>query len=241
MVQRHILLVDDDDDVRASLRRPLQGEGYQVSEAPSLAAAQALAAQPGQRFDVILLDLDLPDGDGRSLCTSLRAGGMNVPIIVLTGFGEEADVVSALDSGANDYVLKPFRVSELLARVRAQLRVHDISEDAEMTVGPFRFRPIDRLLLATDGTRLRLTGKEAAVLKYLLRAAGAVSRNELLRQVWGYNASATTHTVETHIYRLRQKLEGDSGKPRMLLNEDGGYRLYPEGQPADAPSLRQAV
>lgn len=240
MVQRHILLVDDDDDVRASLRRPLQGEGYVISEAASLAAAHEQIARPGQRFDVILLDLGLPDGDGRGLCSSFRAEGINVPIIVLTGFGEEDDVVSALDSGANDYVLKPFRISELLARLRAQMRVHDISEDAEMAVGSFRFRPSDRLLVAADGTRVRLTGKEAAVLKYLLRAGCAVSRNELLRQVWGYNATATTHTVETHIYRLRQKLDGDGSGLRMLLNEGGGYRLYPEGQSPDDTPLRQA-
>ena len=226
--QRQILVVDDDEDVRISLRRPLIAEGYVLAEAASAGQATNAVAS-GQRFDLIILDLALPDGDGRDLCASMRRTGVSVPIILLTGLGEEDEVVRGLDAGANDYVIKPFRVSELLARVRAQLRVHDISEDAELALGKFRFRPGDRLLIEPNGTRLRLTGKEAAVLKYLYRASGAVGRTELLQQVWGYNATATTHTVETHIYRLRQKLEDDPARLRMLLNEDGGYRLYPDG------------
>ena len=230
--QRHILVVDDDSDLRAALRRPLTAEGYTVTECASAAEAARVTTVPGRRFDLIILDLRLPDGDGSDLCAALRRQGISVPIILLTGLAEETEVVRGLDSGANDYVIKPFRVSELLARVRAQMRVHDISEDAELTIGRFRFRPGDRLLIEFDGTRVRLTGKEAAVLKYLFRAGAAVARTELLQQVWGYNASATTHTVETHIYRLRQKLEADPARLSMLLNEDGGYRLYPNGAPA---------
>jgi DNA-binding response OmpR family regulator len=230
--QRHILVVDDDSDLRAALRRPLIAEGYMVTECGSAAETARIAATPGRRFDVIILDLGLPDGDGRDLCVAMRRQGISVPIILLTGLGGENEVVRGLDSGANDYVIKPFRISELLARVRAQMRVHDISEDAELTIGRFHFRPGDRLLIQSDGVRVRLTGKEAAVLKYLFRAGTAVTRTELLQQVWGYNASATTHTVETHIYRLRQKLEADPARLSMLLNEDGGYRLYPNGTPA---------
>jgi len=227
--QRHILVVDDDSDLRIALRRPLIAEGYTVTEAGSAAEAARAAFAPGRRFDVIILDLGLPDGDGRDLCVDLRQQGISVPIILLTGLGDESEVVRGLDSGANDYVIKPFRVSELMARVRAQARMHDISEDAELAIGQFRFRPGDRLLIEFDGTRIRLTGKETEVLKYLFRARVPVTRTELLQQVWGYNASATTHTVETHIYRLRQKLEADPARLRMLLNEDGGYRLYPSG------------
>ncbi len=225
--QRHILVVDDDPDLCLALRRPLLAEGYLVTEAGSAAAGQR--AIGGRRFDLIILDLGLPDGDGRDLCRALRRQGVNVPVMLLTGLDGEHEVVRGLDAGANDYVTKPFRVHELMARVRAQMRVHDISEDAELTIGRFRFRPGDRLLIQPDGSRLRLTGKEAAVLKHLYRADGPVSRLDLLQQVWGYHASATTHTVETHIYRLRQKLEADSARVRMLLNEEGGYRLYPEG------------
>jgi DNA-binding response OmpR family regulator len=227
--QRHILVVDDDSDLRTALRRPLIAEGYTVTEAGGSVEAAGLVTAPGRRFDVILLDLGLPDGNGRDLCVELRQRGISVPIILLTGLDEEDEVVRGLDAGANDYVTKPFRVSELMARVRAQLRVHDVSEDAELTIGRFRFRPGDRLLIKRDGSRIRLTGKEGAVLKYLFRADGPVTRTELLQRVWGYNASATTHTVETHIYRLRQKLEVDPARLRMLLNEDGGYRLYPNG------------
>ena len=227
--ERHILVVDDDEDLRISLRRPLTAEGYTVSEAGSAAEAAAAATGRGKRFDGIILVLALPDGGGRDLCADLRRRGVSVPIILLTGLGEEDEVVRGLDSGANDYVLKPFRVSELMARLRAQVRTHDISEDAELVIGRFRFRPGDRLLIEPGGNRVRLTGKEAAVLKFLLRANTSVGRTELLQQVWGYNASATTHTVETHIYRLRRKLEADPAGARMLVNEDGGYRLYPEG------------
>jgi DNA-binding response OmpR family regulator len=227
--KRRILVVDDDPDLRLSLRRPLTAEGYLITEAGNATDGAAAATAPTSRFDVIILDLGLPDGDGRDLCAELRRQGVRVPIILLTGLDDEHEVVRGLDAGANDYVTKPFRMSELLARVRAQMRVHDISEDAELAIGPFRFRPGDRLLIEPEGMRVRLTGKEAAVLKYLFRAGGPVSRTELLRHVWGYHASATTHTVETHIYRLRQKLEGDPVRMRLLLNEEGGYRLYPTG------------
>ena len=152
-----------------------------------------------------------------------------MPIILLTGLGDEQEVVRGFESGANDYVIKPFRVAELMARVRVQMRMHDTSEDAEVTIGRFRFRPGDRLLLDPDGTRLRLTVKETAVLKYLYRAQTPVTRMELLQQVWGYHAAVSSHTVETHIYRLRQKLGDDQPGSRLLLNEDGGYRLYPGG------------
>ena len=227
--QRHILVIDDDAELRAVLRRPLAAEGYTVTEADCIAEGRRLAATSGKRFDLVILDLRLPDGDGCDLCGELRRQGLRVPVLLLSGVGDEAEMVRALDSGASDYVVKPFRIHELMARLRAQLRAHDISEDAELPLGRFRFRPGDRLLIDLDGRRLRLTGKEAAMLKYLLRADGAVSRAELLHQVWGYSAAATTHTVETHIYRLRQKLETEPGRLRMLLNENNGYRLYPNG------------
>ena len=240
-LHRHILVVDDDPDLRIALRQLLAGEGYLVTEAASVAEATQAVTGAGLRVDIVILDLALPDGDGRDLCTTLRRQGINVPIILLTGMDDEHDVVRGLDAGANDYVIKPFRMSELLARVRAQLRVHDISEDAELVIGRFRFRPADRTLIEPDGSRVPLTGKEAAVLKYLYRAGGPVSRTELLQQVWGYHANASTHTVETHIYRLRLKLELDLTGMRLLQNEEGGYRLYPagirarNGAPAQAP------
>jgi DNA-binding response OmpR family regulator len=234
VAQRHILVVDDDADLRLTLRRPLIAAGYALTEANSAAAAARVVA--ARRFDLIILDGALPDGDGGALCADLRRKGINVPIVMLSGLGNEEAVVRGLDAGANDYVVKPFRTSELMARLRAQLRAHDISEDAELRIGRFRFRPGDNLLIAFDDTRIRLTGKEVAVLKYLFRAGATVTRAELLQQVWGYHATATTHTVETHIYRLRQKLEPDPARMRFLLNEDNGYRLYPDGIPDCSPA-----
>jgi DNA-binding response OmpR family regulator len=134
-----------------------------------------------------------------------------------------------LDAGANDYITKPFRLNELLARLRAQLRSFESSEDAVFTIGPYVFRPAAKQLLEPlRNKRIRLTDKEASILKFLYRAAGRpVARQVLLNEVWGYNAAVTTHTLETHIYRLRQKIEPDSAASKLLLTEGGGYRLDP--------------
>ena len=134
-----------------------------------------------------------------------------------------------LDAGANDYIAKPFRLNELLARLRAQLRVYDNSEDAVFPIGPYSFRPSSKLLLEPQRNRkIRLTEKECAILKFLYRAGSRpVGRQILLNEVWGYNSAVTTHTLETHIYRLRQKIEPDPTNSRLLLTEGGGYRLDP--------------
>jgi DNA-binding response OmpR family regulator len=191
---------------------------------------------PEARFDAVILDVGLPDGDGRDYCVRLRGEGHRMPIIMLTGSNAENDVVRGLDSGANDYISKPFRLAELLARLRAQLRSFESSEDAVFAIGPYMFRPAAKLLQDPGrGRRIRLTEKEAAILKFLYRAGThAVARQVLLNEVWGYNASVTTHTLETHIYRLRQKIEPDPGNARLLITEGGGYRLDPEGAPAIA-------
>lgn len=227
---RPILVVDDDEALRQTLVEQLAHEGeFLPSEAGT--AAEALAKLKGEdsRFDAIVLDIGLPDGDGRELCIRLRKEGVRMPILMLTGADAEQDIVRGLDSGANDYIAKPFRVSELMARLRAQLRVFDNSEDAVFTVGPYTFRPSAKLLLEPARNRkIRLTEKEAAILKYLYRAGGRpVGRQILLNEVWGYNSAVTTHTLETHIYRLRQKIEPDPSQARLLLTEGGGYRLDP--------------
>jgi DNA-binding response OmpR family regulator len=154
-----------------------------------------------------------------------------MPIIMLTGSDDEADVVRGLDAGANDYIAKPFRLAELLARLRAQVRIFENSEDAVFTIGPYTFRPSAKLLQEpVKNRRIRLTEKEAAILKFLYRAGTRpVARQVLLNEVWGYNANVTTHTLETHIYRLRQKIEPDPGNARLLVTEGGGYRLDPGG------------
>ena len=227
---RPILIVDDDEALRQTLAEQLAHEGEFVpSEAGTAGEALALLGAEESRFDAVVLDIGLPDGDGRDLCQRLRRQGVRIPILMLTGADGEQDIVRGLDSGANDYIAKPFRVSELMARLRAQLRVFDNSEDAIFTVGPYTFRPSAKLLLeAARNRKIRLTEKEAAILKYLYRAGGRpVARQILLNEVWGYNSAVTTHTLETHIYRLRQKIEPDPAQARLLLTEGGGYRLDP--------------
>jgi len=188
------------------------------------------------RYDAILLDVGLPDGDGRDLCAKLRRDGKKMPVIMLTGADAEHDVIRGLNAGANDYVAKPFKLNELLARVRAQLRVFDNSEDAVFAIGPYQFRPSARLMLnLVRNRKVRLTDKESNILKFLYRADGkVVARQVLLNEVWGYSSAVTTHTLETHIYRLRQKIEADPGHPLLLLTESGGYRLDPRTTPEGA-------
>ena len=227
---KKILLVDDDKDLREELKEQfLLHEESHADEAGSGAAGLKLLET--NRYDVIILDVGLPDMDGREVCKIIRRLGIKVPIIMLTGADTEADTILGLDSGANDYVTKPFRFGVLLARIRAHLRQHQQSEDAVFVIGPYSFRPGVKLLIHTETEgKIRLTEKETSILKYLLKARGKpVSRGELLDEVWGYNAGVTTHTLETHIYRLRQKIEENPSQARLLLTEPGGYRLAAEG------------
>ena len=228
---RPILVVDDDQRLCAMLLEQLAVDGeFSAEGAASIAEAEA-ALVGRARFDAVILGVSLPDGDGRDFCVRLRRQGLKVPIIMLTGAGGEADVGRGRDSGANDCIAKPFRLAELLARLRTQLRIFENSEDADFTIGPYLFRPAAKILHEpAQNKRIRLTEKEAAILKYLYRAgATAVPRQVLLNEVWGYNANVTTHTLETHIYRLRQKIEPAPGVARLLITEAGGYRLDPEG------------
>ena len=225
---RPVLIVEDDAALAATLAEQLALEGeFEPVAVSRLAEAEARLTAPDARFDLVLLDVTLPDGDGRDFCAHLRRRGLRMPVVMLTGADAEADIVAGLDSGANDYIAKPFRMNELLARIRAQLRVYDSSEDAVFKVGPYLFRPSAKQLQdSARGKRLRLTEKEAAILKFLHRAGGKpVPRQILLNEVWGYNSNVTTHTLETHIYRLRQKIEPDPTDARLLVTESGGYRL----------------
>ena len=220
--------MDDDDDLRTSLVEQLRlHEEFETNEASD--AAAALVVCKDERFDAILLDVGLPDMDGRELCRVMRRTGVKAPIIMLTGADTDADTILGLDSGANDYITKPFRLGVLLARLRAHIRQHESSEDAVFTIGPYTFQPGNKMLLqGDDGGKIRLTEKETAILKFLLRASGeVVSRDTLLNEVWGYNAGVTTHTLETHVYRLRQKIEANPSNAELLVTEPGGYRLAP--------------
>ena len=156
----------------------------------------------------------------------MRKNGFKSPIIMLTGADSDADTILGLDAGANDYVVKPFKFSVLLARVRAHMRSHEQSDDAVFKIGPYEFRPAVKMMVTADDKKTRLTEKETSILKFLFRAGGKpVSREVLLDEVWGYNSGVTTHTLETHVYRLRQKIEPDPSNASILLTESGGYRL----------------
>ena len=222
---KKILLVDDDDDLREALSEQLvMTDDFDVFEAAT--GAQGLQRAKEALYDLVILDVGLPDTDGRELCRLLRKQGVKCPIVMLTGHDSDADTILGLDAGANDYVTKPFRFPVLLARIRAQLRQHEQSEDAVFQLGPYTFKPAMKLLETEDLKKIRLTEKETNILKYLYRAQdGVVAREVLLHEVWGYNAGVTTHTLETHIYRLRQKIEPDPSNVRLLVTESGGYRL----------------
>jgi DNA-binding response OmpR family regulator len=225
--QKTILIVDDDPDLREALAEQLRlHEEFATAEAATGAEGVRLARE--MKPDLILLDVDLPDMDGRETCRLLRKDQVSSPIIMLTAAAGDSDTILGLDAGANDYVVKPYRFAVLLARIRAQLRSHEQSEDATFRIGSYAFRPSAKLLTDPQQKKIRLTEKETSILKYLYRAGETpVSREELLAEVWGYNAGVTTHTLETHVYRLRQKIEADPASPRILLTEAGGYRLQP--------------
>jgi DNA-binding response OmpR family regulator len=220
-----ILLVDDDEDLREALREQLlMTEDFDVYEGSS--GAEALEKIKQQSYDLMVLDVGLPDTDGRELCRLIRKQGVKCPILMLTGHDTDSDTILGLDAGANDYITKPFKFPVLLARLRAQLRQHEQSEDAIFSLGPYTFKPSIKILVTADDKKIRLTEKETNILKFLYRATEqVVPRDILLHEVWGYNASVTTHTLETHIYRLRQKIEPDPGKASILITENGGYRL----------------
>ncbi|MET0545627.1 MAG: response regulator transcription factor [Caulobacterales bacterium] len=225
--KKTILIVDDDKDLREALAEQLELHEDFHPQLADCAGAGIQAAREDQ-IDLIILDVDLPDMDGREACRILRKSGVRMPIIMLTAADSDSDAILGLDSGANDYVTKPFKFSVLLARVRAHLRSHEQSEDAVFRIGPYEFRPATKLLLDSKGRKVRLTEKETSILKYLYRAGEKpVQREELLREVWGYNSNVSTHTLETHVYRLRQKIEPDPQNARLLLTDLGGYRLQP--------------
>jgi len=227
MTSRTILIVDDDDDLRGTLVEQLAlYEEFDVLQEAT--AAKGVTAARGGLIDLLIMDVGLPDMDGREAVKILRKGGYKAPIIMLTGHDTDSDTILGLEAGANDYVTKPFRFAVLLARIRAQLRQHEQSEDAVFRVGPYTFKPSAKLLVRDDAKKIRLTEKETAIIKFLYRAGEQViGRDTLLHDVWGYNAGVTTHTLETHIYRLRQKIERDPSHAEILVTEAGGYKLVP--------------
>ncbi|OLP56234.1 DNA-binding response regulator [Rhizobium rhizosphaerae] len=227
MATRTILLVDDDDDLRQTLVEQLSlYEEFTILQEPT--ATKGIQAARSETVALLIMDVGLPDMDGREAVKLLRKGGFKPPIIMLTGHDTDSDTILGLEAGANDYVTKPFRFAVLLARIRAQLRQHEQSEDATFIVGPYTFKPGQKLLTLENGQKIRLTEKEAAIIRYLYRAEQkVVTRDVLLEEVWGYNSGVTTHTLETHVYRLRQKIERDPSNAEILVTENGGYKIVP--------------
>lgn len=226
-VQRCILVVDDQPELRLTLAEQLElYDEFEVVQAET--AAEGLDVLKTRRIDLAIVDVGLPDMDGRDAVKLAREAGFHAPIIMLTGHDTDADTILGLEAGANDYVTKPFRFAVLLARVKAHLRQHESSEDAVFTIGGFTFKPASKMLLTDRGSKIRLTEKETSILRYLYRSGQkAIGRETLLQEVWGYNSGVTTHTLETHIYRLRQKIEKDPSNATLLVTEGGGYKLVP--------------
>jgi DNA-binding response OmpR family regulator len=222
-----ILVVDDDDMLRDSLVEQLSlYEEFDISADST--ATKGVQRARNEPLDLVIMDVGLPDMDGREAVKLMRKSGFKAPVILLTGQDSESDTILGLEAGANDYVTKPFRFAVLLARIRAQLRQYEQSEDAVFSIGRYSFRPSAKVLLDERGQKVRLTEKETAILKFLYRAGEKViTRDVLLHEVWGYNSGVTTHTLETHIYRLRQKIERDPSRAELLVTEAGGYKLVP--------------
>src|SRR4029453_1653139 len=197
--KRTILIVDDDAELREALVEQLALHEEFEAVAVESGTKGVQAAKNGQ-VDLVIMDVGLPDVDGREAVRILRKAGFKAPIIMLTGHDTDSDTILGLESGATDSLTKPFRFAVLLARIRAQLRQHEASEDAVFTIGPYTFRPSSKLLMSPKGSKIRLTEKETAILRFLYRAGQKpVSRETLLQEVWGYNSGVTTHTLETHI------------------------------------------
>jgi DNA-binding response OmpR family regulator len=227
----HILVVEDNEDLAFGLSRSLEGEGHTVDVAPDGPAGARLAAE--RRPALVLLDLMLPGMDGFRTLEAIRRAGLTMPVIVLTARGAEVDKVHGLRLGADDYVTKPFGLSELLARVAAQLRRAGAPAAPPPAAEPLRFADVEihpaARVVTKGGARVALTPREYDLLVAFVRRPGVVhTRVALLRDVWGHAADVVTRTVDIHVAELRRKLEDDAAAPRHFVTVwKSGYRFEP--------------
>lgn len=227
---RRLLLVEDDEDLARGIRFNLERDEFQVTHAADATSAREQIREGG--YTLVLLDLNLPDGDGLDLLRELRDGGSKLPVICLTARGQETDVVMGLQLGADDYVKKPFGVAELLARIDALLRRAPGGREDRWLLGGVE---VDRKAHTVIDPRHperaeELTPIEYELLRYLVERRGqAVDRQRLLRDLWGVSPRHSTRTLDNHVARLRRKLERDPARPRVLITVHGiGYRLEAE-------------
>ena len=232
-----ILLIEDEESMRALLGDRLRNEGYAVEYGND--GTEGLEKATSAAFDLIILDLMLPGMNGLDVCRRIRLAGMATPILILTARGQIEDKVSGLKIGADDYVTKPFEVREILARIEALLRR---ANSAEPHAAVYQFGRVRIDLLGTEvtlsGSSVNLSAREFQLLRYLVVHRGkTISREELLKQVWGYSADAYTRTVDVHIASLRTKLGADPERSNFIQTVKGiGYKfVHPQEHPSGAP------
>ena len=226
-----VLIVDDDEMLSAILIDQLAAtDRFAPIGAASIATAKQAICDHDGPFNAIVLDVGLPDGNGREFCMELRKQGLRIPILMLTAASEETDVVAGLESGADDYLAKPFRLRELIARLDRALDNFEKSIFGILEIGPCLFQPAKKRLHDRRSDQdIRLTDKETAVLRVLYDADGErIDKETLVRQVFGYGPTVNTHTLETHVYRLRQKIEDVPMDPKYVVTSGAGYRLGPD-------------
>jgi two-component system response regulator RegX3 len=228
-VKPRVLFVEDEESISSPFASALAREGFDPVVCGSL--EEARAAWASSAFDLVLLDLMLPDGDGRDFARGLRGSGSEVPIIILTARGTELERVVGLELGADDYVVKPFSSGELIARIRAVLRRGADTDDAGigdgvLEAGPVRM-DVERHIVSVNGAPITLPLKEFDLLEYLMRNSGRVlTRGQLIDRVWGADYVGDTKTLDVHVKRLRSKIEGDPANPVHLVTVRGlGYKL----------------
>ena len=231
LVSSRILIVDDDNYLRKVLISQLRYEGV-VDLEDAAKASEAFDKVEQFKPDLILLDIQLPDGNGFDICTKLRGRGFEKPIILLTGQQVNTNIIRSLDTVANDYIAKPIRFGELLALIRVQLRKYKSSDDVSFTAQNIEFQPANKTLTALDSQLIVvLTEKETMILKKLFCIwPEATSKEMLLSELWDHQNMLATHTLETHIYRLRQKIARLTDDPIVETTQDGYRLVKPEAQ-----------